>query len=203
MASRRAIVSGLSRLVRYANSGAAPASIQVTESTTATRACLPAVFQSGRGFAAEPASAAASAQTGKVTQVRRDVLVMTPPRYSPLLENIHVWVADHYFKTKICSFVMVFCHSKTTPVDVHQRGIADDCDAVLHQTWGIWVWEVHMILHMIVEAIHDTHWSVGWDVGDGWGRHRTLLIAGISLPCCECESLIGFFYVRVGHRCCR
>lgn len=150
MASRRAIVSGLSRLVRYANSGAAPASIQVTECTTATRACLPAVFQTGRGFAAEPASAAASAQTGKVTQVRIDVLVMTPPRYSPSSENIYVWVTDHSFKTKICSFVMVFCHSKTIPEDVHQGGIADDCDAVLRQTWGIWVWEVHMVLLMIV-----------------------------------------------------
>lgn len=87
MASRRAIVSGLSRLVRYANSGAAPASIQVTECTTATRSCLPAIFQTGRGFAAEPAAAAASTETGKVTQVRPGVLVMTPPGHA-FRENI-------------------------------------------------------------------------------------------------------------------
>ena len=83
MASRRAIVSGLSRLVRYANSGAAPASSQATECTTTTRSCLPAIFQTGRGFAAEPATAAASAETGKVTQVRPGELVMTPPEHAP------------------------------------------------------------------------------------------------------------------------
>lgn len=82
MASRRAIVSGLSRLVRYANSGAAPVSIQATEGTTASRSCLPAIFQTGRGFAAEPAAAASSTETGKVTQVRPGILVMTPPGHS-------------------------------------------------------------------------------------------------------------------------
>lgn len=83
MASRRAIASGLSRLVRYANSGAVPATLPATECTTATRSCLPAIFHTGRGFAAEPAAAAASAQTGKVTQVRVVVLVMTPPGHAP------------------------------------------------------------------------------------------------------------------------
>jgi len=73
MASRRAIVSGLSRLIRQggaslsANAGVSAST--ATDAVVATRSVLPAMFQSGRGFAAEPA-AAASTQMGKVTQVR-------------------------------------------------------------------------------------------------------------------------------------
>ena len=77
MASRRAIVSGLSRLIRQgttltgSSSGvlASPA-IDGVATGGLSRSFLPAMFQSGRGFAAEPAAAAPASETGKVTQVR-------------------------------------------------------------------------------------------------------------------------------------
>ncbi|KAI8112300.1 hypothetical protein M9434_003623 [Picochlorum sp. BPE23] len=76
MASRRAIVSGLSRLIRQgttltgSSSGvlASPA-IDGVATSGPTRSFLPAMFQSGRGFAAEPAAAAPASEMGKVTQV--------------------------------------------------------------------------------------------------------------------------------------
>ncbi|KAI8113195.1 hypothetical protein M9435_003199 [Picochlorum sp. BPE23] len=76
MASRRAIVSGLSRLIRQgttltgSSSGvlASPA-IDGLATSGPTRSFLPAMFQSGRGFAAEPAAAAPASEMGKVTQV--------------------------------------------------------------------------------------------------------------------------------------
>eukprot|EP00204_Picochlorum_oklahomense_P000336 CAMPEP_0118801268 /NCGR_PEP_ID=MMETSP1161-20130426/2876_1 /TAXON_ID=249345 /ORGANISM="Picochlorum oklahomensis, Strain CCMP2329" /LENGTH=542 /DNA_ID=CAMNT_0006729175 /DNA_START=50 /DNA_END=1678 /DNA_ORIENTATION=+ len=76
MASRRAVVSGLSRLIRQgttltgSSSGvlASPA-IDGVATSGPTRSFLPAMFQSGRGFAAEPAAAAPASEMGKVTQV--------------------------------------------------------------------------------------------------------------------------------------
>eukprot|EP00890_Picochlorum_soloecismus_P001996 jgi/Picsp_1/2798/NSC_01024-R1_---NA--- len=77
MASRRALLSGLQRLVRQAsmfggNSSAIMASTTADASGAALRACntTPSIYNMARGFAAEPAAAAPSAATGRVTQGR-------------------------------------------------------------------------------------------------------------------------------------
>jgi len=77
MASRRALVSGLQRLVRQAsmfggNSSAIMASTTADASGAALRACntTPGIYNLARGFAAEPAAAAPAAAIGRVTQVR-------------------------------------------------------------------------------------------------------------------------------------
>lgn len=80
MSSRRALLSGLSRLARTGLSQSTPTAGILSESvSTPAKFAMPALTSFTRGFAAEPAAAAA-ASSGKVTQVRRYLLRLVAVR---------------------------------------------------------------------------------------------------------------------------
>lgn len=72
MAHRRALATGLQRLVHQVTSGSSVAQAIATSEAPVANKIAPWAVSFARSFAAQPAAAPETANTGKVTQVSRD-----------------------------------------------------------------------------------------------------------------------------------